>query len=85
MEYLKHGQNKGHGLQTIHVEKPLILLLLHLTHNRFFMLSDRKDELITPSFDTVSCSNVELAFSNQNSLSNGNVEVTISDNGEQIG
>ncbi len=40
-----------------------------------------QDELITPSFDTVSCSSVELAFSNQNSLSNGNVEVTISDDG----
>jgi hypothetical protein len=39
------------------------------------------DELTTPSFDTVSCSNVKLAFSNQNNLSNGNVDVAVSDNG----
>lgn len=39
------------------------------------------DELTTPSFDTASCSNVELAFSNQNSLSNGTVDVAVSDNG----
>ena len=39
------------------------------------------DELITPALDTTSCDSVELAFSNQRHLINGNVEVTISDDG----
>ncbi len=39
------------------------------------------DELITPTLDTTSCDSVELAFSNQHHLINGNVEVTISDDG----
>ena len=39
------------------------------------------DELTTPSLNTLSCNNVELAFSNQNVLNNGNIDITVSDNG----
>jgi hypothetical protein len=39
------------------------------------------DELITPVLDTTSCNSVELAFSNQRHLINGNVEINISDDG----
>jgi len=39
-------------------------------------------ELTTPSFNTLSCNNVELAFSNQNILSIvGNIDVNVSANG----
>jgi len=40
------------------------------------------DELTTPSFNTLSCNNVELAFSNQNILNIiGKIDVTVSANG----